>query len=74
MRRFGRRHQGLDRVLVGEVRLDHMDALAELGGELVESRAAGSGEGDGRALGVQSAGDGAADAAGRAGDEGLAGR
>ena len=35
-RRFRLRHQCFDRVLVGEVARQHMDALAELAGELLE--------------------------------------
>ena len=51
---------------------DHVDPLAERAGELVERRAARSGKRDGRTLGMERAGNGAADAAGRAGDKGLA--
>ncbi len=71
-RGLGRRHQRLDRILVGQVRRDHVDALAELARQRVERRAARARERDRRALGVQRARDGAADAAGRAGDERLA--
>ncbi len=69
---FGCRHKGFDRILVGQIRLDHVDPLAERGRELVERAAPGARQGDGRALGVERTGDGAADAAGCAGDESLA--
>ena len=54
---------------VGEVTSQHVHALAEFGGQLVEILPAGSGNGDGGALGVKNARDGAADAAGGAGDQ-----
>jgi hypothetical protein len=63
---------GLDRVLVGEVRLHEVNALAERRGEFVEGRPAGAGERHRRALRMERAGDGAADAARGAGHEGLA--
>ena len=66
---FRGRDQRLDRVLVGEVGLDHVDALAERSGELVEGGPARAGQRHRGAPGVQRAGDGAADAAGGAGDE-----
>ena len=70
-RGLGRRHQRLDRVLVGEIRRDDVDALAEVGRERVERRAPRAGERDRRALRMQRPRDRPADAAGRAGDEGL---
>jgi hypothetical protein len=59
---------------VGQIRRHERDALAELGGQLGQSRFAGAREHDMGALPVQGLGDGPADAARGAGDEGgLAG-
>ena len=71
-RGLGRRHQRLDRVLVGKVRLDDVGALAEVGRERVERRAPRAGERDRRALRMQRPRDRPAEPPGRAGDEGLA--
>ena len=54
---------------VGEVAGDDEGALAQFGGQRVERLAAGARQHDLRALLVQRAGDGGAEAAGRAGDE-----
>ena len=62
-------------ILVGQIAGQHMHALLELAGELIEHLAPRAREGDSRALLMQGARDGAADAAGGAGDQGrLAGQ
>ena len=60
-RRLGARDQLVHRLAVGEVADEDVDPLAEFGGERVERFAPGAGDRDGRALGVERAGDGAAD-------------
>src|SRR5918998_2416218 len=60
---LGRRNEGLDRVLVRQIGLYHMDALPEGGGQFVERRAAGGRQGGGGAPRGERAGGGAAAAA-----------
>ena len=72
-RGLGRRHQGLDGILVRQVAGHEVDALAaEFGGQGFQRLGAGAGNGDDGTLRVERLGDGAAEAAGRAGDESLA--
>ena len=52
-RLFGLRNQRLDLILVGQIAGQHMHALLQFAGELIEHLLAGAGNRDGRALLVQ---------------------
>jgi hypothetical protein len=68
-RLFRLRHQRFYLILIGEIARQHMGTLADLGGERVQNLAPCAGQRHGCALRLQHLGDGAAEAAGRAGHE-----
>ena len=72
---LGARHQRLGFDRIGEIARHDMDAFAEFGRELIEDFPPRSGNGEGCALAVEGAGDGAADGAGGPGNQrGLSGK